>query len=157
MLILMPGVQSNAIAGAVENAFGIETWITGLIIVVLLGAIIIGGIKSIANAAQVIVPFMALAYIIMAIIIIVMNISEVPSVFALIFQVLLVLRKSLEVLLALLLLGALSVVFIQMKLVRELVHIQPLQQKFHTLLNKVLCKQLLCTLIHYSFVQLLHL
>ena len=42
MLILMPGVQSNAIAGAVENAFGLETWITGLIIVVLLGAIIIG-------------------------------------------------------------------------------------------------------------------
>lgn len=86
MLILMPGVQSNAIAGAVENAFGIETWITGLIIVVLLGAIIIGGVKSIANAAQVIVPFMAIAYIIMAIIIIAMNISEVPSVFALIFS-----------------------------------------------------------------------
>ena len=56
MLILMPGVQSNAIAGAVENAFGLETWITGLIIVVLLGAIIIGGVKSIANAAQIIVP-----------------------------------------------------------------------------------------------------
>jgi len=86
MLILMPGVQSNAIAGAVENAFGLETWITGLIIVVLLGAIIIGGVKSIANAAQIIVPFMALAYIIMAIIIIAMNISEVPSVFALIFS-----------------------------------------------------------------------
>ncbi|WP_155592674.1 alanine/glycine:cation symporter family protein [Lysinibacillus cavernae] len=86
MLILMPGVQSNAIAGAVENAFGLDTWITGLIIVVLLGAIIIGGVKSIANAAQIIVPFMALAYIIMAIIIIVMNISEVPSVFALIFS-----------------------------------------------------------------------
>ena len=42
MLVLMPGVQSNAIAGAVENAFGLDTWITGLIIVVLLGAIIIG-------------------------------------------------------------------------------------------------------------------
>lgn len=85
MLILMPGVQANAIAGAVENAFGIETWITGLIIVVLLGGIIIGGVKSIANAAQFIVPFMALAYVIMAIIIIFMNISEVPSVIALIF------------------------------------------------------------------------
>ncbi|KOS64324.1 alanine:cation symporter family protein [Lysinibacillus agricola] len=86
MLILMPGVQSNAIATAVENAFNIETWITGLIIVVLLGTIIIGGIKWIANAAQIIVPFMALAYIIMAIIIIVMNIKEIPSVFALIFS-----------------------------------------------------------------------
>ena len=85
MLILMPGVQSNAIAGAVENAFGIETWVTGLIIVVLLGGIIIGGVKWIANAAQVIVPFMALAYVIMAAVIISMNISEVPSVISLIF------------------------------------------------------------------------
>ncbi|MEB2280850.1 alanine:cation symporter family protein [Lysinibacillus xylanilyticus] len=86
MLILMPGVQSNAIATAVENAFDVKTWITGLIIVVLLGTIIIGGIKWIANAAQVIVPFMALAYILMAIIIIVMNIKEVPAVFSLIFS-----------------------------------------------------------------------
>ena len=86
MLVLMPGVQSNAIAGAVERAFGIETWITGLVIAILLGVIIIGGVKWIANAAQVIVPFMAIAYIIMALIIIVMNISEVPSVIGLIFS-----------------------------------------------------------------------
>ncbi|RUL56546.1 alanine/glycine:cation symporter family protein [Lysinibacillus antri] len=86
MLILMPGVQSNAIAGAVDNAFGIEPWITGAIIAVLLGVIIIGGVKSIANAAQVIVPFMAGAYILMAIVIIAMNISEVPNVFGLIFS-----------------------------------------------------------------------
>lgn len=86
MLILMPGVQSNAIATAVENAFDVKTWITGLIIVVLLGTIIIGGVKWIANAAQVIVPFMALAYILMAIVIIVMNIKEVPAVFSLIFS-----------------------------------------------------------------------
>lgn len=86
MLILMPGVQSNAIATAVENAFDVKTWITGLIIVVLLGTIIIGGVKWIANAAQVIVPFMALAYILMAIVIIVMNINEVPAVFSLIFS-----------------------------------------------------------------------
>ncbi|MDI7740393.1 alanine/glycine:cation symporter family protein [Lysinibacillus fusiformis] len=86
MLILMPGVQSNAIADAVENAFGIETWITGLIIAILLGIIIIGGVKWIANAAQIIVPFMAIAYILMAIIIIIMNISEVPSVIGLIFS-----------------------------------------------------------------------
>ncbi|KOY81407.1 alanine:cation symporter family protein [Lysinibacillus macroides] len=86
MLILMPGVQSNAISVAVENAFGLAPWITGVIIVVLLGAIIIGGVKSIANAAQVIVPFMAAAYIIMAFIIIAMNIAEIPSVIALIFS-----------------------------------------------------------------------
>ncbi len=86
MLFLMPGVQSNAIAGAMDNAFGIDAWITGLIIAILLGVIIIGGIRSIANAAQVIVPFMAIAYILMALIIIVMNIGEIPSVIALIFK-----------------------------------------------------------------------
>lgn len=86
MLILMPGVQSNAISVAVENAFGMDAWITGLIIIVLLGAIIFGGVKSIANVAQVVVPFMALAYILMAIVIIFMNISQVPAVFSLIFS-----------------------------------------------------------------------
>ena len=85
MLVLMPGVQSNAIAGAMNNAFSIDNWITGAIIAVLLGVIIIGGVRWIANAAQVIVPFMAVAYILMALIIIFMNIGEVPYVFKLIF------------------------------------------------------------------------
>lgn len=85
MLILMPGVQSNAISVAMNNAFGLENWITGLMIAVLLGVIIIGGVKAIANAAQIIVPFMALAYILMAAVIIIMNISEIPKVIALIF------------------------------------------------------------------------
>ncbi|MGM9948756.1 MAG: alanine/glycine:cation symporter family protein [Lysinibacillus sp.] len=86
MLVLMPGVQSNAIAGAMSNAFGIDNWIIGLIIAILLGVIIIGGVKSIASAAQVIVPFMALAYVLMALVIVVLNISEVPGVIALIFS-----------------------------------------------------------------------
>ena len=86
MLVLMPGVQSNAIAGAMNSAFGIDNWIIGLIIAILLGVIIIGGVKSIANAAQVIVPFMALLYILMALVIVVLNISEVPGVIALIFS-----------------------------------------------------------------------
>lgn len=83
---LMPGVQSNAIGGAVQNAFGIEPWVTGLVIILLLGVIIVGGIKSIANAAQIIVPFMAVAYILVAIIVIIMNISAVPDIFMLIFR-----------------------------------------------------------------------
>ncbi|MBK3496082.1 alanine:cation symporter family protein [Viridibacillus sp. YIM B01967] len=86
MAVLMPGVQTNAIAGAMENAFGIKMWISGLIIVLLIGIIIIGGIKTIANVAQYVVPFMAIAYILMAIIIICMNITEVPNVFKLIFS-----------------------------------------------------------------------
>ncbi len=83
---LMPGVQSNAIADTVNNAFGIEPWITGLVVVAILGFIIIGGVKRIANAAQIIVPFMAIAYVLLAVIVIIMNITEVPAVFSLIFN-----------------------------------------------------------------------
>lgn len=86
MAFLMPGVQSNAISGAVTNAFNIPAWVTGIVLVLLLGFIIIGGVKRIANFAQLVVPFMALAYILMAFIVIIMNISEVPAVFGLIFR-----------------------------------------------------------------------
>jgi AGCS family alanine or glycine:cation symporter len=86
MSILMPGIQSNSIAIGMENAFGLERWITGAAIVVILGIIILGGVKRIANVAQLVVPFMAIAYMLMAIIIIGMNITELPGVFKLIFS-----------------------------------------------------------------------
>jgi AGCS family alanine or glycine:cation symporter len=95
--VLLPGVQSNSIGNAVEAAFGsgdmIETAIgtfsfakifTGTFVCVILAFIIFGGVKRIANFTQVVVPFMALAYIITAFIIILLNISEVPRIFAMI-------------------------------------------------------------------------
>ncbi|PLT29723.1 alanine/glycine:cation symporter family protein [Peribacillus deserti] len=86
MTILMPGVQANSIAVGIENAFGIHPAITGIGIALLLGFIIFGGTKRIANAAQVIVPFMALGYILLSVIIMIMNITELPNVIALIFK-----------------------------------------------------------------------
>ncbi|MBO1512971.1 alanine/glycine:cation symporter family protein [Metabacillus bambusae] len=86
MAILMPGVQSNSIALGVENAFGIPKYITGAVIVLLLAFIIFGGVKRIANAAQIIVPFMALGYIILSVVIVLMNIQELPGVISLIFR-----------------------------------------------------------------------
>ncbi|TMX30611.1 alanine/glycine:cation symporter family protein [Vibrio sp. Hep-1b-8] len=94
---LLPGVQSNSIGNAVEAAFGpgemIETAIgtfsfakifTGTLISVILAFIIFGGVKRIANFTQIVVPFMALAYIITAFVIILLNIAEVPRVFSMI-------------------------------------------------------------------------
>ncbi|MCG9679414.1 MULTISPECIES: alanine/glycine:cation symporter family protein [Vibrio] len=94
---LLPGVQSNSIGNAVEAAFGsgamIETAIgtfsfakifTGTVISVILAFIIFGGVKRIANFTQIVVPFMALAYIVTAFIIILLNIGEVPRVFSMI-------------------------------------------------------------------------
>jgi alanine or glycine:cation symporter, AGCS family len=85
MSILMPGIQSNSIALGLENAFGISTTVTGILLVVLLGLIIFGGVKRIALVAQYAVPFMAIGYMLVALVIIGMNITELPSVFGLIF------------------------------------------------------------------------
>jgi len=82
----MPGVQSNSIALSVDNAFGIPVFWTGLIVTGLLALIILGGVKRISKVAEIVIPFMAAAYILMAVVIIAMNITQVPAVFALIFK-----------------------------------------------------------------------
>ena len=80
MTLFMPSVQSNVIAGSMKTAIGLPTWITGLIIVVLLSIIIFGGAKRIAKFAGVVVPFMAIAYIIVALIVLSLNLSQIiPS------------------------------------------------------------------------------
>ncbi len=80
------GLQANTIALGFENAFGMNRLITGIILVGILGFIIIGGTKRIAYVAQVVVPFMAAGYIVVALIIMILNVDLVPSVFALIFK-----------------------------------------------------------------------
>ena len=82
--LLLPGVQSNNIAGSIMSAFGIPTAITGGVVTLLLALVIFGGVKRIGKVAEIAVPFMAGAYIIMAVIIILMNINQVPSVISLI-------------------------------------------------------------------------
>lgn len=81
---LLPGVQSNSIAAAVKSAFDIKYVYTGLLLVVLLGLIIFGGIKLIANVAQFVVPFMAITYIGVAVVILIMHFDKIPGVLALI-------------------------------------------------------------------------
>ena len=84
--LLLPGVQSNSIASAVKSAFAINYVWTGALLAVLLGLIIFGGIKLIANVAQFVVPFMAIAYILVAVVILVMNYDKIPGVFSLIIS-----------------------------------------------------------------------
>ncbi|MGL4485242.1 MAG: alanine/glycine:cation symporter family protein, partial [Anaerovoracaceae bacterium] len=81
----LPGVQSNAISGAFENAFNTPPWITGAVVAIVLGIIIFGGIKRIAKFAEVVVPFMAIAYIIVALIVVLIDFKNIGNVFALIF------------------------------------------------------------------------
>jgi alanine or glycine:cation symporter, AGCS family len=84
--LLLPGVQANGIAEAFENAWGIPTIVSAGLIVLALGFIIFGGVTRIARFAEIVVPFMALAYILMALVIMAVNIDQVPRVFSLIFR-----------------------------------------------------------------------
>ena len=74
--------QGNTVAGAVQDSLGISRLWTGLAFAILTGIVIYGGIKRIAHVADVVVPIMAIGYIGMALIIILINIGDVPGVIA---------------------------------------------------------------------------
>jgi AGCS family alanine or glycine:cation symporter len=77
--------QANSIAGAVHGTFGVPTWITGLILMVLAFMVILGGIKSIGKVSGVIVPFMAVFYVLASIVVIIINFENLPAGIAEIF------------------------------------------------------------------------
>lgn len=83
---LFPGVQSNTIAASMAQAFALPPVYSGIGITVLVGLVIFGGVRRIGKTAEVVVPFMALAYILMAVIIIALNIEKLPGIFGLIFR-----------------------------------------------------------------------
>lgn len=83
---LLPGVQANSIGVAVENAFAIPPVATGGAVALLLGLIIFGGVKRIGRAAQLMVPFMATGYILMALVVVAVHLEDVPAMFGLIFK-----------------------------------------------------------------------
>ncbi|MDO5321101.1 MAG: alanine/glycine:cation symporter family protein [Bacteroidia bacterium] len=78
-------VQVNSMSTAFQNAYNVKPILCGIALAVVLGLVIIGGVKRIAHVAQVVTPFMAIAYIIIALVIIFANIESVPGAFKLIF------------------------------------------------------------------------
>ncbi len=79
-------VQSNSVAHALESAFGVSPWITGIVLCGATGFVIIGGIKSIAKVTSAIVPFMIVLYMIGAIISLYINFEQIQHAFYLIFH-----------------------------------------------------------------------
>ena len=77
----MPPVQSNGIAMSFANTFHINPAIVGGVVAVLIGLVVMGGVNRIANVAQIVAPFMAVLYVLLAIIILICNAKAVPSVF----------------------------------------------------------------------------
>ncbi|MFV0434918.1 MAG: alanine/glycine:cation symporter family protein [Leucobacter sp.] len=76
---IFPGIQANNIASSAQLAFGLEPWITGLIVTGILALVILGGTKRIVSVAQAVVPFMAIGYLLLALVVVGMNITEVPA------------------------------------------------------------------------------
>ncbi|RKW71801.1 alanine/glycine:cation symporter family protein [Galactobacter caseinivorans] len=83
--VLMPGVQANSLATAIDGAWTVPAWAVAVGTVIVLAFVIIGGVKRIAVVASVVVPFMAIAYILAALVIVILNASELPSTIALVF------------------------------------------------------------------------
>lgn len=84
-LVTGNGIQANSVADSINELTGLPDWQGGLITAILVFIVIIGGIKSIGNVAEKIVPFMGLAYIVMALIAIALNIQDIPETFTRIF------------------------------------------------------------------------
>jgi AGCS family alanine or glycine:cation symporter len=84
--LLLPGVQANGIASGMNNAFGLSTTVTALVMSGLLAFIIFGGVRRIAVFAEFVMPFMAAGYVLAAIVIMGMNAGKVPEMFGLIFR-----------------------------------------------------------------------
>ena len=75
-------VQANAIASTMQVAFDIPTWVSGAAVTLVTALVIFGGIRSIARVAEVIVPVMASAYILVGLYVVVTHISQLPAVFS---------------------------------------------------------------------------
>jgi len=79
-------VQSNALADVVSYSFGVNKLVAGIIIAVLVGLVILGGIRRIGKVAEKLVPLMAVIYFVGAMAIILMNVAELPEALVTIFR-----------------------------------------------------------------------
>lgn len=78
--------QSNSISGALKANFHIATWITGIVLTVLVAAVILGGIKRIASVNEKLVPVMAVFFILASIVALALNLDKIPYAFKIIFR-----------------------------------------------------------------------
>jgi alanine or glycine:cation symporter, AGCS family len=84
--LVFNSVQSNTIALAFNQAFGLSKITMGIIITVLTAVVIFGGLKRIAKVAELIIPFMAIAYVAVATFVVLKNITVIPQIFSLIIS-----------------------------------------------------------------------
>lgn len=79
-------VQANTISGALQGGFGMPEWLTGVVLVLVTALIIFGGLRAIARFSELAVPFMAVAYLLVAVALILLNLDKIPGILSLIVQ-----------------------------------------------------------------------
>ena len=79
-------VQSNSIGSSFETAFGIPSWIVGIVLVVICAIIFLGGVQRLASVTEKIVPVMAAIFLLGGLIILVARIQYIPATFGMIFK-----------------------------------------------------------------------
>ena len=79
-------VQSNSIGSTFETAFGIPAWIVGIALVVICGAIFLGGVQRLASVVEKVVPIMAGLFLVGGLVVLVARISYLPATFGMIFK-----------------------------------------------------------------------
>lgn len=79
-------VQANSIAAAMQTSFDIDPAVTGVVLLVLTAAVVLGGIKRIASVSNWLVPFMAIGYVIAGLIVLAVHWERIPGALALIFE-----------------------------------------------------------------------
>ena len=79
-------VQSNSIGETLNTAFGIPTWVTAIVLVIVCGVIYLGGVKRLASVTEKIVPFMALLFLLGGLVVLAVRIKYIPATFGMIFK-----------------------------------------------------------------------
>lgn len=78
-------VQANSVAEVVNSTFNVPAWVTGLVLTIFTGLVLLGGIKSIGRVTAFFVPVMAVFYVIAGLIVLAMNLADIPAALALVF------------------------------------------------------------------------
>lgn len=78
-------VQANSMSQLAQVSFGVPTWVSALVLVVMILPLLVGGIRRIARFSEWLAPLMAVVYICMGLVVLVVNYQEIPNVFAQIF------------------------------------------------------------------------
>lgn len=79
-------VQANSVSRAINESFGVNIWVSGIIMALLVGIVIIGGIKNIGRVTDKVVPIMAISYVLGSLVVLFMNVDVIPSAFSMIFS-----------------------------------------------------------------------